>query len=31
VQVHLRINDDELATLENAATDALISVGQVQS
>ncbi len=31
VQVYLRINDDELATLENAATDALISVAQVQS
>ncbi|MGE5324031.1 MAG: baseplate J/gp47 family protein, partial [Actinomycetota bacterium] len=31
VQVHLRINADELATLENPATDAVISAGQVQS
>ena len=29
VQVHLRMNDDELATLENA-DDALITLGQVQ-
>jgi acylphosphatase len=31
VQVHLRIGDAELATLENPAGDALITVGQVQS
>jgi uncharacterized phage protein gp47/JayE len=29
VQIHIRINDDELATLENAATDALTTMGQV--
>jgi hypothetical protein len=31
VQVHLRINDDELATLEDPLNDAVITVGQVQS
>jgi Baseplate J-like protein len=31
VQVHLRINDDELATLQDPNTDAIITVGQVQS
>ncbi len=31
VQVHLRINDDELAVLENQASDALITIAQVRS
>ena len=31
VQVHLRINDDELATLQDPNTDAIITAGQVQS
>ncbi len=31
VQVHLRIDDDELAVLENAIGDARITIGQVQS
>ena len=31
VQVHLRINDDELATLEDPLNDAVITVGEVQS
>jgi len=31
VQVHLRINDDELAVIEDPETDAIITLGQVQS
>ncbi len=31
VQIHLRINDDELAVLEDPNTDAIITVGQIQS
>jgi acylphosphatase/uncharacterized phage protein gp47/JayE len=31
LQVHLRINDDELAVIEDTDTDATITLGQVQS